>query len=121
MLRGGEHGHIHSNFRNDTDSSKGLDTRRRHNKVELRKIFLSSCQNQRFQIKFTQVEAIHVGTDDAELFSLFFTHRSVHRSEHLLVSSFHSLGAEVGNIRDFLCRVVQDSSGNCKGGLAEHI
>ena len=28
---------------------------------------LSSCQNQRFQIKFTQVEAIHVGTDDTHM------------------------------------------------------
>ena len=50
MLRGGEHGHIHSDFRNDANSGKGLDTRRRHNKVKLRKIFLSSGQNQGFQI-----------------------------------------------------------------------
>ena len=42
ILRGGEHGHIHSNFRNDIGSSKGLDVRYRRNKVELRKIFFSS-------------------------------------------------------------------------------
>lgn len=27
MLRGGKHGHIHSDFRNDANSGKGLDTR----------------------------------------------------------------------------------------------
>ena len=84
MLRGGKHGHIHSNFRDNADSGKRLDPRRRHNKVELRKIYLSSCQNQRLQIKFTQVEAIHVGTDDAELFSLFGTHFSIHGGLNLL-------------------------------------
>ena len=39
MLRGGEHGHIHSDFRDNADSGKGLDTRSRHNKAQLRKIF----------------------------------------------------------------------------------
>ena len=34
VLRGGEHGHIHSDFRDNSDCGKGLDTRRRHNKVE---------------------------------------------------------------------------------------
>ena len=42
VLRGGEHGHIQSDFRNDADSGKGLDTRYRHNKVELGKMLLSS-------------------------------------------------------------------------------
>ena len=40
MLGGREHGHIHSDFRDDTDSGIGLDTRHRHNKVKLRKILL---------------------------------------------------------------------------------
>lgn len=44
MLRGGEHGHIHSDLRNDVGSGKGLDTRRIHNKIELRKVLISSCQ-----------------------------------------------------------------------------
>ena len=78
MLRGGKHGHIHSNFRNDADCGKGLDTRHRHNKAQLRKIFLSSRQNQRFQICFAQFQASHVRTDDAELFSLLGTQLSVH-------------------------------------------
>ena len=85
MFRGGEHGHIHSDFRNDADSGKGLDTRHRHNKVELRKIFLSGRQNQRFQIELAQFKAVHVGTDDAEVFRLFFTHLSVHSGKHLFI------------------------------------
>ena len=101
MLRGGEHGHIHSDFRNDADCGKGLDTRHRHNKFELRKILLSSRQNQGFQIELAQFKAVHVGTDDAELFSLFNTHLSVHSSKYFLVSCFHVLGAEAGNICDF--------------------
>ncbi len=101
MLRGGKHGHIHSNFRNDADRGKELDSRRRHNKVKLRKVFLSSSQNQRFQIKLTQLETIHVGTDDAELFSLFSTHLSVHGSKHLLIGRFHTVRSKGRNIRNF--------------------
>lgn len=35
MLGEGEHRHIHSDFREDADGGKGLDTWRRHNKIEL--------------------------------------------------------------------------------------
>ena len=101
MLRGGKHGHIHSNFRNDADRGKESDTRRRYNKVKLRKVFLSSSQNQRFQIKLTQLETIHVGTDDAELFSLFSTHLSVHGSKHLFIGRFHIVRSKGRNIRNF--------------------
>ena len=45
MLRGGKHGHIHSNFRNDADRGKGLDTRYRYNKIKLRKILLSDSRS----------------------------------------------------------------------------
>lgn len=41
MLGGGKHEHVHSNFGNDANCGKGLDTRHRHNKVELRKIFFA--------------------------------------------------------------------------------
>ena len=108
MLRGGEHGHIHSNFRDDADSGKGLDTRHRHNKAQLRKIFLSGRQDQRLQIKLAQFKAVHVGTDDAELFSLFFTHLSVHGGKHLFIGCFHAFGSKCGNICDLFCWVLQD-------------
>ena len=121
MLRGGEHGHIHSNLRNDTNRGKGLDTRHRHNKIELRKILLSSRQNQRFQIEFAQFKAIYVGTDDAELFSLFFTHLSVHSGKHLFIGRFHALGSETRNIRDFFSWIFQNSSSNCRSCLAKHV
>lgn len=84
MLRGGKHGHIHSNFRDNADSGKRLDTRRRHNKVELRNVFFRSRQNQGFQVEFAQFKTIHVGTDNAELFSLFGTHFSIHGGLNLL-------------------------------------
>ncbi|MFR1518386.1 MAG: hypothetical protein ACLSVG_06375, partial [Clostridia bacterium] len=118
MLRGGEHGHIHSDFRNDANSGKGLDTRR-CNKIELRKILLSGRQNQRFQIELAQFQAIHVGTDDAELFSLFSTHLSVHSGKYLFVRCFHAFGTETRNIRDFLSCVIQNHSGNSRGCLAK--
>ena len=82
MLRGGEHGHIHSDFRNDADCGKGLDTRRRHNKIELGKVLLSGRQNQGFQIELTQFKAVHVGADDAEFFSLLGTHLPIHSGKH---------------------------------------
>lgn len=47
MLRGGEHGHIHADFQNDTDCGKGLDTRRSCNEVDLREVFFSGSQDQR--------------------------------------------------------------------------
>ena len=114
MLRGGEHGHIHSDFRNDANCGKGLNTRHRHNKVQLRKVFLSSCQNQRFQIELAQFKAIHVGTDDAELFSLFFTHLPVHSSKDFFVSGFQALRAKAGNIRNFLRWIFQNTCSDCK-------
>ena len=121
MLRGGEHGHIHSDFRNDADCGKGLDTRRRHNKFELRKIFLSSGQNQGFQIELAQFKAVHVGTDDAELFSLFSTHLTVYGGKHLFVSRFHAFGSETRNIRNFLRWIFQNTGSDCGGCLTEHI
>ena len=121
MLRGGEHGHIHSDLRNDADRGKGSDTRRRHNKVKSRKVFLSSSQNQRFQIKLTQLETIHVGTNDAELFSLFSTHLSVHGGKQLLIGRFHAFCTGARNICDFLCRIFQNPGSDCGGRLAEHI
>ena len=78
MLRGGEHRHIHANFRDDANCGKGLDTWSRCNNIELGKIFFSCSQDQRLQIEPTQFQGIHVGTDDAELFSLFSTHLSVY-------------------------------------------
>lgn len=121
MLRGGKHGHIHSDFRDDADSGKGLDTRRRHNKAQLRKILLGGCQNQRFQICFAQSQAVHVKTDNAELFSLLGTHLSVHGSKHLFIDCFHALSTETGNICDFLCWILQNSVCNRRRGLPKDI
>ena len=121
MLRGGEHGHIHSDFRENSDSGKGLDARRRHNDVELREILLSDRQNQRIQIEHAQFKAVHVGADDAELFSLFFTHLSVHSGKHLFIGGFHAFGSETRNIRNFLRWIFQNTGSDCGGCLAEHI
>ena len=121
MLRGGKHGHIHSDFRNDADCGKGLDTRHRHNKFELRKIILGSGQNQRFQIGLAQFKAVHVGTDDAELFSLFSTHLSVYGSKNFFVSCFHMLRAKAGSIRDFCRGVFQNPGRDCRGGFTKHV
>ena len=119
MLRGDSE-IARSNFRDDANSSKGLDTRRRHNKVELRKIFFSSCENQRFQIEFAQFKTVHVGTDDTELFRLFFTHLSVHGGEHLFIGRFHAFGSEAGNIRNFLRWIFQDTGSDCEAALRKH-
>ena len=62
-----------------------------------------------------------MGTDDAELFSLFFTHHPVHSSEDFLVSRFHVLGSEARNIRNFLHWIFQNTGSDCGGCLAEHI
>ena len=121
MLRGGEHGHIHSDFRDNANRGKGLDTRHRHNKTQLGKILLGGCQNQRFQICFAQFKVVHVGADDAELFSLFFTHLSVHSGKHLFIGCFHTFGSEAGNIRDFLCWVLQNSVCNRRRCFPKHI
>ena len=102
MLRGGEHGHIHSDFRNDADCGKGLDTRHRHNKFELRKILLSSRQNQGFQIELAQFKAVHVGTDDAEFFGLFHTHLSVRSGLDFLNWCFDSLVEEWSYMKGFV-------------------
>lgn len=47
-------------------------------KVELGKMFLSSGQDKGFQIGIAEFKVVHVGTDDAEFFSLFSTHLSIH-------------------------------------------
>lgn len=80
------------------DSGEGLDTRSCHNKIKLRKIFLNSGQNERFQIELAQLKAVHVGTDNVELFSLFHTHLSIHGGQDLFIYSFHPLGVERGHI-----------------------
>ena len=88
VLGGREHGHIHADFRDNADSGKGLNTRHRHNKLELSKLILSNRKDNRFQIGFADFKSIHVRTDNAELFSLFDTHFSVHSGKDLFVSCF---------------------------------
>ena len=39
-----------------------------------------------------------MGTDDTELFRLFFTHLSVYCGKYLFIGRFHAFGAETGNI-----------------------
>ena len=39
MFRSREHGYIHADFRDSSDSGKGLDTRHRHNKVSCGRYF----------------------------------------------------------------------------------
>ena len=121
MLRGRGHGHIHSDFRDNADCGKGLDTRHRHNNVELRKILFRNGKDKRFQIGFTEVEAVHMRTDNAELFSLFNTQFSIHSSKDFLVGDFHAFGTKHGNISNFLCGVFQQTSCDCGSSFAEHI
>ena len=117
MLRGREHGHIHSDFRDDANGSKGLDTRHRHNKVELRKVFLRGGQDKRFQVGFAQFKTVHVGTDDAELFSLFDTHLSVHGGLNFLNRGFEPLVEEGSHIKGLV--VFQEPRGNSGGSLVK--
>lgn len=119
MLRGGEHGHIHSDFRNDADCGKGLDTRSRHNKVELGKVLFSGSQNKGFQIGLAEIKAVHVGTDDAELFSLFYTYLSVHSGLDLLSGSFDPLVEEGRHVKGFVA--LQEPGGNGRGSFAENV
>ena len=62
-----------------------------------------------------------MGTDDAEFFSLFGTHLSVHSGKYLRIGSFHALGTEAGNIRNFLRWIFQNPGCDCGGGFAKHI
>lgn len=121
MLRGREHGHIYSNFRNNADCGKGLDTRRRHNKAQLRKVFLCGSKDKGFKVQLAQFKITHVGTDDAKLFSLLGTHLSVHGGKHLFIGCFHALGSEAGNIRDFLRGVLQNPDRNRRRCFTKYI
>ena len=121
MLGGREHGHIHSDFRDDANRGKGLDTRHRHNKIELRKILFRKGKNKRFQVGFADVEAVHVEPDNTKLLSLLNTQFSVHGSKDFLVGGFHAFGTEAGNIRDFLCGVFQQASRDSGSSFAEHV
>ena len=121
MLGGREHGHIHSDFRNDANSGKGLDTRHRHNKVELRKILFCKGKNKRFQVGFANIKAVHVGPDNAELFSLFDTQFSVHGSKDFFIGCFHAFGTKCGNIGNFLCWVLQQSGCDRSSCFTEHV
>ena len=62
-----------------------------------------------------------MGTDDAELFSLFSTHLSVHSSKDFFVSCFHTLRVKAGNIRDFCRGVFQNPGRDCRGGFTKHV
>ena len=62
-----------------------------------------------------------MGLDDAGLFSLFFTHLSVHGSDHLFIGRFHASGAEGRNVSKFLSWIFQNPSNDCGGSLADHI
>ena len=121
MLGGREHGHIHSNFRNDANSGIGLDTRHRHNKVELRKILFRKRKNKRFQVGFANIKAVDVGPDNAELFSLFDTQFSVHGSKDFLVGGFHASGTKSGNIGDSRGWILQEARSDCGSRVSEYV
>lgn len=119
MHRGGEHRHICADFRDDAGSGKSLDTRSRCNDVDLREILLSGSQNQRLQVQFAQFQGIYVGTDDAELFSLFSTHLSVHSSLDLLHRGLDAFGEVRGYVKGFAA--FQQPGCNSGGRFAKDI
>lgn len=123
MLRGGEHRHIHANFRDDTNCGKGLDTWSRCNNIELGKIFFSGSQNQRLQVEPAQFQGIHVGTNDAELFSLFSTHLPVHSGLDFRYRSFDTFGEIWGHIKGFAAfqQPGRDGSSRFAKNIGEHI
>lgn len=67
-----------------------MDTRHRHHKPQLRKVFFGGSQNQGFQIGFAQCTAVYVEIDDAELFSSIFTRLSVHGGKYLFFGCVHT-------------------------------
>ena len=80
---------------------------------------MSSRKNQRFQIGFAEIKAIHVRTDNAELFSLFGTQFTVHSSLNLLNRCFDT-SAEIGrNIKWLITFQQSVSDGGCS--FAKHI
>lgn len=121
MLRGREHGHIHSDFRNNANCGKGLDTRHRHNKIELWKILLSSCKNQRFQICLAKLKRIHVGTNNAEFFGLLRADFTIYSGKHLFIGCFHAFGTVRRNIRNLFGWIIEQTRSDCGRGFAKDI
>ena len=120
MLRGGEHGHIHSDFRNDADCGKGLDTRA---------VITSSSEEDISQQWTESGSRLSLHSSRLSMWERMmrsFSACSAHISpstggKDFFVSRFHVLGAESRNIRDFLRRVVQNTDSDGGGCLAEHI
>ena len=107
MLGGREHGHIHSDFRDNTDCGKRLDTWHRHNKIELWNILFRNGKNKRVQIGFAEFEAFHVRMDNAELFACS-THNSPSTAKRSSSSvAFMPLARKPEKSVIFLCVVFQ--------------
>ena len=96
-----------------------MDTRSRCNDIDLRKILLSGSQDQRLQVQLAQFQGVHVGTDDAELFSLLDTHLSVHSSLDFLNRSLDIFRQVRGHIKGLV--VLQQSGGNSGSRFAKDI
>ena len=100
-----------------------MNTRSRCNKVNLWEIFLGGSQDQRLQVQLAQFQGIHVGTDDAELFSLLGTRLPVHSGLDFLHWSFNALGEIWGHIKGFAAfqQPGRDGSSRLVKNIGEHI
>ena len=85
----------------------------------MRKVLLIGSQNQRLQIGLAQFKAVHVGTDDAELFSLFGTHLSVYGSLDFLHWGFDILGKVLRHVKRLVA--FQQTGRDCGSGFAKDI
>ena len=101
MLRGGKHRHIHSDFRDNADCGKGLDTRHRHNKTQLRKIFSAVA---RINDSKLSLHSWRLSMWERIMRSFQPVQHTFLRPQqrHTFIGCFHAFGAESGNIRDFL-------------------
>ena len=62
-----------------------------------------------------------MGTDDAELFSLFSSHLSVHGSKDFFIGGVHAFGAKDRHIRNRFVGLFKNAGCNSRSGFAKDI
>lgn len=58
-------------------------------------------KDKRFQIDFSEIETVHVRTDNVELFSLFDPQRSINSDQDFHVGRLYAFCAETRDISNF--------------------
>ena len=120
MLCRWKHGHVHTDFRDNGDRGKQLDTRNGQEQFYLWTEWFGQCENDGFEIVLAQRDTVQMGVYYLEFLDLFLAHKTVNGGLYFIRQSFAAFINERCHIK-IAIRVQEKLLRDSGGAFAEYI